>query len=866
MSNENFTPEGVGDSSTPAGALQSPSARPLWEQERELFFSFFRLVNRITSLQNLIDEAINFLQHDSQCEAVAIRLRQGSDYPYFKALGFPSEFLRRENSLCSRDCFGEVVPDGSGGLNLECRCGDIICGRFDPSQPFFTAQGSFWTNDASDERLAASRPQTHRGRCSTDGYRSIALIPLRIAGNHLGLIQFNDKHAGRFTPEKIRLWEDLANHLAIAVARFRAEDALRASAEQTRVLLSTISDAIILNELPSETIVGRFLEVNDAFCQLLGYSHEEMLSMSPKDIDDPTSGFTARDAGAQLREKGEAVFDQILIAKDGVRIPVRIHACLFELHGQPAVITAVRDLSESKRAEFELNASRRQLRTALDAAKLGVWSRDLTTGIITGDALVRTIFGWEPGKIATINTLLNQIVPEDRARFLERSASIERAEDDVNTQYRFQLPGGAIRWISAWGNRVCNAAGNPILLTGVIQDITARKQAEKEMEELEHQFRHAQKMEAVGLLAGGIAHDFNNLLMVIRSYTEIMEDCLPPNDGLRRNTRAIMKAADRAASLTGQMLAFSRKQVLSPIALNLNTAVTDAAGMLRRLIGESIDLRVTLDESLWTVRADPDQVAQVLMNLCLNARDAMPRGGTLTITTHNHTAGESASPGHLGMSPGDYVAFSVADTGTGISQAMQERIFEPFFTTKSVGKGTGLGLSTVYGIVKQSGGYLFVESELGNGATFDVYLPRVKDAVRGAESPRTGHSVRGTETLLVVEDEDALRESICEYLASLGYSVLSADSGQQALDVAAQSNRPIDLLISDLVMPRMGGRELAQALIALRPALKTIFISGYTDDEIVRHGIEQNAYAFLQKPFRLAVLAGKLRDLLGPSY
>jgi CheY-like chemotaxis protein len=206
------------------------------------------------------------------------------------------------------------------------------------------------------------------------------------------------------------------------------------------------------------------------------------------------------------------------------------------------------------------------------------------------------------------------------------------------------------------------------------------------------------------------------------------------------------------------------------------------------------------------------------------------------------------------------------DTGPGIPPELQERIFEPFFTTKSVGKGTGLGLSTVYGIVKQSGGYLFVESELGNGATFDVYLPRVKDAVRGAESPRTGHSVRGTETLLVVEDEDALRESICEYLASLGYSVLSADSGQQALDVAAQSNRPIDLLISDLVMPRMGGRELAQALIALRPALKTIFISGYTDDEIVRHGIEQNAYAFLQKPFRLAVLAGKLRDLLGPSY
>jgi len=866
MSNENRPPHSPADSPTSASAPQRPPERPRWEQERELVFSFFRLVNRSTSLQNLIDEAIKFFQHDAQCEAVGIRLRQGSDYPYFKALGFPAEFLRRENSLCSRDCFGEAVLDSSGALTLECRCGDIICGRFDPSQPFFTAAGSFWTNSASDERLAASRPPSHRGRCGTDGYQSIALIPLKTAGNHLGLIQFNDQRAGLFTPEKIRLWEDLANHLAIAVARFRAEETLHATEEQTRVLLSTISDSIIINELPSETTVGRFLEVNDAFCQLLGYSHEEMLAMAPKDLDDPTSGFTARDAGAQLRDKGEAAFDQILVAKDGTRIPVRIHACLFALHGHPAVITGVRDLSESKRAEFELTASRRQLRTALDAAKLGIWNRDLETGILTGDALARSIFGWEPGEVPTIATLLSHIVPEDRERFVELSARIERAEGDVSTHYRIQLPGGGIRWVSAWGSRVCDAAGKPIHLTGVVQDVTARKQAEKEMEELEHQFRHAQKMEAVGLLAGGIAHDFNNLLMVIRSYTEIMDDCLPPHDSLRRNTRAIMQAADRAASLTGQMLAFSRKQVLSPVALNLNTAVTEAARMLRRLIGESIDLRVALDNSLWTVRADPDQVAQVLMNLCLNARDAMPRGGTLTIATRNHTAGESADPGHPGMSPGDYAAFSVVDTGTGISKTMQERIFEPFFTTKSVGKGTGLGLSTVYGIVKQSGGFLFVDSEMGCGATFSVYLPRVKDALPGPESSKTGHSLRGTQTLLVVEDEDALRESICEYLTSLGYSVLSAASGQQALDVAAQFAQPIDLMISDLVMPRMGGRELSQALTAQRPALKTIFISGYTDDEVVRHGIEQDAIAFLQKPFRLAVLASKLRDLLDPSY
>ena len=866
MWKENGLPERAGDAPTPASSFEDSPERQRWEQERELTIGFFRLVNASTNLHNLIDAAINFFQQHSQCEAVGIRLRQGNDFPYFRTLGFPEEFLLNEDTPRARDCFGETVADDAGGTILECQCGDIIRGRIDLSQPFFTAQGSFWTNSSGDERLAASRPRTHRGRCGADGYESIALIPLKAGEERLGLLQLNDKCAGRFTLEKILLWEDLANHLAVALTKFRAEETLRASEEQTRILFNTISDAIIINELPPDTTVGRFLEVNDAFRQLVGYTREELLVMSPKDLDDPASGITARDAGAQLREKGEAAFDQILIAKDGSKIPVRIHACVFTLRGSPAIITSVRDLRERKRAEFELSASRQQLRTALDAAKLGVWSRNLDSGAITGDDLARSILGWEPDEAATMDTVLNQIVPEDREHFLDQGARIEGSESDVSTQFRIQLPDGGIRWISAWGNRVSDSYGGPTKLTGVVQDVTGRMQAEQAMRKLEHQFRHAQKMEAVGLLAGGIAHDFNNLLMVIRSYTEIMEDSLPPGASLRRNTRAIIQAADRAASLTGQMLAFSRKQVLSPVALNLNTAVADAVKMLRRLIGEHIDLRVMPGESLWTVHADPNQLAQVLINLCLNARDAMPRGGILTIATRNCPAGDGAIADHPGMAPGDYAEFSVTDTGVGISKAMQERIFEPFFTTKSMGKGSGLGLSIVYGIVQQSDGYLFVESELGQGAKFNVYLPRLEESVPGPETIPAGPSLRGNETLLVVEDEDDLRDSICEYLASLGYNVLAAASGPQALDIAAQFEARIDLLISDLVMPRLGGRELAQLLTAARPALKTIFISGYTDDEIVRLSVAEESIAFLQKPFSLATLARKLRDLLGPSY
>jgi PAS domain S-box-containing protein len=351
-------------------------------------------------------------------------------------------------------------------------------------QPFFTAHGSFWTNDSGDERLEVSAPQTYRGRCNASGYQSIALIPLKAGEECFGLLQLNDKCAGRFTTEKILLWEGLATHLAVALARFRAEETLRANQEQTRMLFNTIADAIIVNELPSDTTVGRFLEVNDAFCQLVGYTREEILTKFPEDLEDPASGITARDAGAQLRVTGEAAFDQILIAKDGSRLPVRIHACVFPLRGSPAIISAVRDLRG--RAEFELSPGSRQLRTALDAAKLGVWSCDLASGALTGDALARSICGWGPGEAVSMDTLLRQIVPEDRKHFLDQRTRIEGSESDVCTQFRIQLPGGGIRWLSAWGNRISEGDGGPTRLTGVVQDVTGRVQAQQANQKLEH--------------------------------------------------------------------------------------------------------------------------------------------------------------------------------------------------------------------------------------------------------------------------------------------------------------------------------------------------------------------------------------------
>jgi PAS domain S-box-containing protein len=416
-----------------------------------------------------------------------------------------------------------------------------------------------------------------------------------------------------------------------------------------------------------------------------------------------------------------------------------------------------------------------------------------------------------------------------------------------------------LRWkIHPWGDSGCETGGIIIY----IEDITDRKRTEQEMRALEQQLRQAQKMEAVGKLAGGIAHDFNNLLMVIQSYTEILQQGLPTRAPLRKNTQEIMKATDRAVRLTRQMLAFSRKQVLSPVVLDLNAVVDETAKMLRRLIGEDIELRVSAVESLWAVEADSDQVVQVLMNLCVNARDAMPQGGTLTIATENVKVEEGGIGRQPYVSLGDYVRLSVADTGTGISKEIQEQIFDPFFTTKEVGKGTGLGLSTVYGIVKQSGGYVWVDSELGQGACFTIYLPRVKRAIAPDMSAKAETRSRGTETILVAEDEEALREAVCDYLSSLGYAILAASSGQQALSVAIKREGHIDLLITDLVMPKMSGRELAQMLGSLRPELKTIYMSGYTDDGALQHGIPELGAAFLQKPFSMGTLARKVRDML----
>ncbi|MCD6554092.1 MAG: GAF domain-containing protein [Anaerolineae bacterium] len=416
-----------------------------------------------------------------------------------------------------------------------------------------------------------------------------------------------------------------------------------------------------------------------------------------------------------------------------------------------------------------------------------------------------------------------------------------------------------LRVLGLLADQAAIAIENARLHEAVRQELAERKR-------LEEQLLHSQKLEAVGRLAGGVAHDFNNLLTAIIGYSDLVLMSLGQNDPLYKDVEEIKKAAERAASLTRQLLAFSRKQMLQPKVLDLNATVTHMEKMLQRLIRENIELVTILDPALGHIKADPGQIEQVIMNLAVNARDAMPQGGRLTIETANVVLDENYAHQHMEVQPGPYVMLAVSDTGMGMDDETQAHIFEPFFTTKGVGQGTGLGLATVYGIVKQSGGHIRVYSEPGHGTTFKIYLPRIEEVVESdRRAPIPGESPPGRETILLVEDEDMVRDLARRVLLQRGYTVLEARHGREAFQICEQHRGPIHLLVTDVVMPLMNGRELAKRLTTLHPEMKVLYISGYTDNIIIHHGLLEPGMAFLQKPFTPAALAHKVRQALDTS-
>ena len=512
---------------------------------------------------------------------------------------------------------------------------------------------------------------------------------------------------------------------------------------------------------------------------------------------------------------------------------------------------------EHKRSEEALRRSEARYRSLVQSAAYGIYRSSLEGRFLDVNPALVAMLGYvNAEEVLALDPKSDVFL--DAGEMARLMAEFGRGARLDSVEVRWKRKDGSPITVRLSG-RVMSTPGETEEVVEVIaEDVTERRV-------LEEQFRQAQKMEAVGRLAGGVAHDFNNLLMVVSGYTEVLLENTDRGHAMHPKIEAIQQAADRATTLTRQLLAFSRKQLLELKVVDVNAIVADIERLLRPLIGENIELVTRLASDLGRTRADSEQVEQVIMNLVVNAKDAMPSGGRIAIQTANVNLDDDWRREYSYIQPGPYVMLSVADNGQGMDKETQSRIFEPFFTTKEKGKGTGLGLSTVYGIVKQSGGYVFAQSEPGQGTVFRIYLPRVEDAAEPASHTQQAKtSLEGSETVLLVEDEESVRQLVRETLAARGYQVLEADDGEKALAMAKAHSGPIHMLMTDVVMPGMSGRELAKQLVATHPQTRVLYLSGYTEDAIVHQGVLESGTAFLQKPFTLQTLSRKVREVLSP--
>ncbi len=510
-------------------------------------------------------------------------------------------------------------------------------------------------------------------------------------------------------------------------------------------------------------------------------------------------------------------------------------------------------------SETKLRRSESLLRIAGRTARLGGWTLEVPSRQVTWSDEVYAIHEVPIGSSPTAAEGLAYYAPEYRALFTAKIMACATSGAPFDFEAELVTARARRLWVRVIGTAERDAAGTITRVQGALQDID-------ESHKLDEQFRQAQKMDAVGRLAGGIAHDFNNLLSVILSYTDIILEDLAPADPIRNDIVQIHDAGKRASELTRQLLTFSRQQVVQPRVLDLGQVVHGMQRMLGRLLGEDIELAFLAARLVGLVYVDPSQIEQVILNLAVNARDAMPRGGKLTLELADVELDEAYAADHHGVEPGWYVMLAVADTGIGMSATTRDRIFEPFFTTKDKGKGTGLGLAAVFGVVHQSRGHIWVYSELGHGTTFKVYLPRTeRPRVDEKPPPLPTAKLRGSETILVVEDDDQVRTMTCTILRRYGYDVLSAANGGEGFLICEQHASTIHLLLTDVVMPRMSGRELAERVASIRPQMRVLYVSGYTEDTVVHHGVLDAGIAFLQKPVSQHALLAKIRELLDPA-
>lgn len=677
-------------------------------------------------------------------------------------------------------------------------------------------------------------------------------------GEFRGVFVLYYREARRPSAQDLEMTERATTLAAIAVDRSRAEEALKQAENQYRGIVENAVEGFF-----QASIDGRYLSANPALARMHGYASPEQLMAAVKDIGRQVYVDSARRREFQrlMEERGVVEdFEYQAYRKDGHKIWVSENARAVRDRGGAMLYYegTVQDITQRKRTTEALAESEERFRLLFDEAPVAYHEIDSQGILRRVNRAECNLLGYQPSDILGRHAS-DFVAEEERER--SREAVHRKMKGEIPLapfQREFTRADGTHILVEIHENLIRDASGHIVGIRSALLDITERKQ-------LEDQLRQALKMEAVGRLAGGIAHDFNNLLMVIKGHSELILNRLPHEEPIRKNAEEIDKATERAASLTRQLLAFSRMQVLQPKVLDLNAIVADTSKMLDRVIGENIELVVDLGASLRGMKADQSQIEQVILNLVVNARDAMPHGGKLIIETSNVTLDEAYGRRHTGVRPGKYVMLAVSDNGTGMDAETQAHIFEPFFTTKVSGKGTGLGLATVYGVVKQSGGWIWVYSQKEKGTTFKIYLPQAEEGeVVGSHepSPPVAASAQGSETILLVEDQESIRELVEEFLESRGYRVVSARDGAEALQIIEEQQHAIDLLLTDVVMPRVSGPELSRRLARLLPQLKVLYISGYAEHSPANADIVQGNAICLQKPFALDALDRKIRSLL----
>jgi PAS domain S-box-containing protein len=524
--------------------------------------------------------------------------------------------------------------------------------------------------------------------------------------------------------------------------------------------------------------------------------------------------------------------------------------------------TVAERTADLTRENAERRKSEAQLAQAQQIARLGSWEWDVANNTVGWSDETRRLYGWHPQDTGfSVETCLERIHPDDLPNLKVALSESLRTGQPFTCDHRILLPDGSQRTVSGRGEVVVNEIGEPVKMIGTVQDVTDLKQAEQALRRSEDRLLQSQKMEAVGRLAGGVAHDFNNILTVIGGYCAMSLQTLDKNNPLQKNITEIQNASERAASLTRQLLAFSRKQVLQPRVLQVNEVVQNMEKMLRRLIGEDVELSIVFDRALGRIKADPGQLEQVIMNLAVNARDAMPRGGKLTVSTSNVLIDHELKFRNRTLDVGEYVLLAITDNGVGMNEEVKAHLFEPFFTTKGLGKGTGLGLATCYGIISQSGGDIHVYSEPNSGTTFKIYFPRTDAIPEPAMVADTSDMYAGNESILIVEDDPAVRRMAVVILRNCGYKIQESNNAFEALEVFRR-NPNFDLVLTDVIMPQMSGKEMSDKIREQCPQTKILLMSGYTDDALAHHGVLDEGLLFLEKPFSPAKLTRKVREVL----